>query len=193
MVGRLPDQHTRVIIGFSDGSHLYFNDQRKFGFVKLVQTEQVEQDDFVAKLGPEPWDKSLDRGGLYVRLQKHPKMMVKAAILDQTVLAGAGNIYADEGLFYAFIHPERRVGSLSQREVAELLKGLRESMEKSIAVGGSSLRNYVKADGSRGDYLDQFAQVYNRTGAPCHRCGTPIQKIRAAGRGTHFCPTCQKI
>jgi formamidopyrimidine-DNA glycosylase len=187
-VAELPNKHTRVVIELDDGSHLYFNDQRKFGFIKVIRGT----DEFLERLGPEPWDKSLDEGGFYERLMRHAAMVVKAAILDQSVIAGVGNIYADEALFFAGVHPARRVESLSREEAERILVGVREAMEKSIAAGGSSLRNYVKADGTRGDYLDKFAQVFNREGEACPRCGVEIIKIRVAGRGTHVCPVCQK-
>ena len=114
-------------------------------------------------------------------------------ILDQSIIAGLGNIYADEALFYTAIHPERRAGTISEMECAKLLEGARTVMERSIESGGSTMATYVNADGSRGKYLDRFAQVFGRTGEPCLRCGEKIVKIRVAGRGTHTCPHCQQI
>ena len=103
-----------------------------------------------------------------------------------------GNIYADESLFYAGVHPERRAGSLSQKEALKILKGARKVMQESIDSGGSTMATYVRADGTRGDYLEKFAQVFRREGLACPKCGEKIIKIRVAGRGTHICPNCQK-
>lgn len=189
-VAELPNKQTRVILEFENGV-LYFNDQRKFGFIKVLATNAVEQDAFIQKLAPEPW--VMEPEEFYKRLQRHGKSAVKAVILDQTVVCGLGNIYADEALFAAKIHPERKAGSLSLSEAAGLLQAACEAMDRSIASGGSTMATYVKADGTRGDYLELFAQVFRREGKPCVRCGTEIQKIRVAGRGTHICPNCQRL
>lgn len=189
-VDALPNGQTRVIIYLDEGV-LYFNDQRKFGFVKTMSTVEVGQDDFVRKLAPEPWRMTADE--LYERLQRHKKASVKAVILDQTVICGLGNIYADESLFVAKIHPMKKAGDLSRLEVAELLAAMCSVMEKAIEAGGSTMETYVKADGTKGDYLELFAQVFHRQGKPCRRCGGEIRKIKVAGRGTHVCPRCQKL
>ena len=171
----LPNQQTRVIFELENGQ-LFFNDQRKFGFVKILETAKLSEDAFLNK----------------ANLMRHKSQPIKATILDQTVIAGVGNIYADEALFYAKIHPKRLTSSLSDSEIEELLIGAQTTMQKSIDAGGSTMRNYVKADGSKGDYLKLFAKVFGRTGEPCTECGTEIIKIRVAGRGTHLCPRCQK-
>ena len=186
---KLPNKQTRVILEFEGGT-LYFNDQRKFGFIKVMPTEDVEEDAFIRKLAPEPWQMSADE--LYEKLQKHGKSCVKATILDQTIICGLGNIYADEALFMAGIHPERKSGSVSRKEAGLLLKSACEVMDRSIESGGSTMATYVKADGTKGDYLELFAQVFHRQGKPCVKCGTEIVKIKVAGRGTHICPQCQK-
>jgi len=113
-------------------------------------------------------------------------------ILDQTIICGLGNIYADESLFYAGIHPEMRAGNLSLEDASRLLEGARAVMQKSIDSGGSTMATYVRADGTRGDYLEKFAKVFRREGLPCLKCGEKIVKIRVAGRGTHICPKCQE-
>ncbi|MBR2767004.1 bifunctional DNA-formamidopyrimidine glycosylase/DNA-(apurinic or apyrimidinic site) lyase [Candidatus Saccharibacteria bacterium] len=189
-VAELPNKQTRVVIEFDKGM-LYFNDQRKFGFIKVLPTNEVMDDAFIRKLAKEPWEMKATE--LYNEMQRHKNSAVKAVILDQTILCGLGNIYADEALFAAKIHPARKAGSLSLDEVSGLLKAACEVMEKSIESGGSTMRNYVKADGSRGNYLDLFAKVYHLDGQPCERCGTEIKKIKVAGRGTHFCPQCQRL
>ncbi len=186
----LPNKQTRVLLKFLDGT-LFFNDQRKFGFIKSLKTSEVENDPFIKKLAKEPWTMTTDE--LYDRLQRHKNSCVKATILDQTIICGLGNIYADESLFAAKIHPERRCGSITKTETAKLLQAARDVMDKSIDSGGSTMATYVKADGTRGDYLDKFAQVFHKEGTPCPCCGAEIAKIRVAGRGTHICPHCQEI
>ena len=185
----LPNAQTRVIFEFENGK-LFFNDQRKFGFVKLIETRDLESDSFLKKLAKEPWDLSFDE--FKKNLMHHKTQPIKATILDQSVIAGVGNIYADEALFYAKIHPKRRTESLSDEEIRNLLEGTKTTMQKSIDSGGSTMQNYVKADGTKGDYLKLFAKVFRREGEPCVECGTEIVKIRVAGRGTHICPHCQK-
>ncbi len=188
-VASLPNKQTRILLKFDDGT-LYFNDQRKFGFIKAIKTKDVENDPFIKKLAKEPWAMTVDE--FYDKLQKHKNSCIKATILDQTIICGLGNIYADESLFAANIHPERRSGSITREEAAKLLQAACDVMDKSIESGGSTMATYVKADGTRGDYLDKFAQVFNKKGMPCPRCHTEIIKIRVAGRGTHLCPHCQE-
>lgn len=187
---QLPNKQTRVILEFDSGT-LYFNDQRKFGFIKVLPTEEVEHDSFVKKLAKEPW--SMTSAELYDKLQQHKNSCVKATLLDQTIICGLGNIYADESLFAAKIHPARKSGSVTKEEAALLLAAARDVMDKSIASGGSTMATYVKADGTKGDYLEKFAQVFRNEGKPCPRCGTKIIKTKVAGRGTHLCPKCQEL
>lgn len=188
-VSRLPNKQTRVILKFEDGV-LFFNDQRKFGFIKVILTNEVENDGFIRKLAKEPW--KMDAREFYEKLQKHKNSVIKAILLDQTVICGLGNIYADEALFQARIHPERKCGKVNMEEAERLLVAAREVMDRSIASGGSTMATYVKADGTKGDYLELFAKVFGRTGRSCERCGNEIEKIRVAGRGTHICRRCQK-
>lgn len=188
-VDTLPNKQTRIVFYFDQGK-LYFNDQRKFGFVKELEADKVLQDDFIAKLGKEPWEMSEEE--LFLKMQKHKNITVKAFLLDQENMAGLGNIYADETLFAAKIHPERKAGGITKEEAKRILECARKVMETAIEAGGSTLKNYLKADGTRGDYLDLFAKAYNREGKKCERCGTEIRKIRVAGRGTYFCPKCQR-
>ncbi|MBR0460582.1 DNA-formamidopyrimidine glycosylase [Candidatus Saccharibacteria bacterium] len=188
-VAELPNKQTRVVFEFEDGK-LFFNDQRKFGFVKLMPTTEVEKDAFIKKLGPEPWEMSENE--LYERCQRHGKALIKAVLLNQEVIAGLGNIYADEALFAAGVHPERRAGSLTKTEVTKILAGAKKVMKSAIEAGGSTMATYVKADGTRGNYLDEFAQVFGKQGQECPKCGAEIVKIRVAGRGTHICPHCQQ-
>ncbi len=187
---KLPNKQTRVILKFGDGT-LFFNDQRKFGFIKALPTAEVENDPFIKKLAPEPWTITTDE--LFDKLQRHQHSAIKPTILDQTIICGLGNIYADEALFASRIHPERKCGTITKKETALLIENAKAVMEKSIASGGSTMATYVKADGTKGNYLELFAQVFRKEGQPCPRCGTKIIKTKVAGRGTHLCPHCQEL
>jgi len=191
LIHKLPDKSTRVTLVFDNGAHLYFNDQRKFGWMRLLPTAEVPQINFFKKVGPEPLAADFSWQVLRDRLQRRRRTSIKAAILDQSVLAGIGNIYADEGLWGAKIHPTTLVGALTDSKIKALHKSLVDVLQLSIDKGGSSDRNYVDAEGNRGSYL-QFANVFRREGKVCARCGATIVKSRVAGRGTHTCPTCQK-
>jgi formamidopyrimidine-DNA glycosylase len=192
LIGELPDRSTRVVFTFTDDSHLYFNDQRKFGWVKLLPTLEVPNIDFMKKVGPEPLEATFTPGAFAERFKRRPKTSIKAALLDQTVVAGVGNIYADESLWGAKLHPLRQVNTLSAQEFKRLYEELRSVMNLAIEKGGSTDKNYVNAEGKRGSYMD-FARVFRREGKPCPRCGTMIIKFKAAGRGTHICPYCQQL
>ncbi len=192
LIGSLPDKSTRVDIEFTDKSHLYFNDQRKFGWVKLIPTFEVPNIDFMKKVGPEPLEDSFTASDFAIRFKRRSRTTIKAALLDQTVIAGVGNIYADESLWGAKIHPSRLVNTITDDEFKKLYTEVRLVMNLSIEKGGSTNRNYVNAEGKKGSYMD-FARVFRREGLACYRCDTEIIKIRVAGRGTHICPNCQKI
>lgn len=192
LVGTLPDRSTRVIFTFVDGSHLYFNDQRKFGWMVLMPTDEVPNLEFMKKVGPEPLDDGFTPIAFAERFKRRAKTSIKAALLDQTVIAGVGNIYADESLWGAKIHPQRLVQSISKKDFMRLYIELRSVMNMAIEKGGSTDKNYVNAEGKRGSYLN-FARVFRREGQACPRCGTTIVKLRVAGRGTHICPHCQKL
>lgn len=192
LIHDLPDKTTRVEIDFDDKSKLYFNDQRKFGWMKLVPTIEVENMDFIKKIGPEPLSPDFTPKQFAERFKRRSNTTIKAALLDQTVIAGVGNIYADESLWGAKIHPATRVGDLSYPELKLLYSEIRYVMNLSIEKGGSTNRNYVDAEGKKGKYMD-FARVFRKEGQPCPRCGMEIIKIRVAGRGTHICPKEQKL
>lgn len=191
LIGDLPDKSTRVTVGFDDGSRLFFNDQRKFGWMRLVPTPEIMELAFFKKLGPEPLNGDFDAGVLESRAGRRRNSGIKAVLLDQTVLAGVGNIYADEALWGAKIHPATPTGKLTRRQFQKLYEELVYVLKLSIEKGGSTDRNYVDADGKKGSYLS-FARVFRREGLPCPRCGTTILKTKLAGRGTHFCPFCQR-
>jgi len=181
---------TRVVFGFDDGSRLFFNDQRKFGRLVVLPTADVPADPLLARMGPEPLEPGFDAEALGAGLARHPSMTLKAALLDQGVVAGIGNIYADEALWRAGLHPQRRCGAVRRPAVAALRDGIVTVLSDGVARGGSTLRDYVDSQGRPGGYLD-IAAVYGRSGQPCRRCSTVIVKITVAGRGTHLCPSCQ--
>lgn len=192
LIGALPDKSTRVTISFTDGSTLYFNDERKFGWMRLFPTIEVPNIDFFLRVGPEPLEASFTPKVLYERLQRRKNSTIKSVLLDQSILAGVGNIYADESLWASKIHPETRVIALRKNQVTLLHKELVSVLRLSIEKGGSTDRNYVNAEGKKGSYIT-FANVFRKEGTPCKRCATQIIKIRVAGRGTHVCPRCQKV
>lgn len=190
LIGELPDRSTRVTFTFTDGSKLFFNDQRKFGWVRLLPTAEVPQIDFMQKVGPEPLAADFTAADFITRMRRRQKSGIKAVLLDQTVVAGVGNIYADESLYAAKIHPETRVEKVTDKELTVLYQELKRILLLSIEKGGSTDRNYVDAEGKRGSYLT-FAKVFRKEGKACPRCGTTVIKLRVAGRGTHICPHCQ--
>ncbi|MCA9332839.1 bifunctional DNA-formamidopyrimidine glycosylase/DNA-(apurinic or apyrimidinic site) lyase [Candidatus Saccharibacteria bacterium] len=192
LVSKLPDKSTRVTFTFSDNSKLFFNDQRKFGWIRLLPTSEVANIDFIKKLGPEPLSSDFTHNEFRKQLQKRPNTNIKAALLDQSVIAGIGNIYADESLWGARIHPQSVVKSLTTAQTNKLHNEIVEVLKLSIEKGGSTDRNYVDAEGKKGSYL-KFANVFRRENQECPRCGATIVKIRVAGRGTHVCPMCQRI
>jgi formamidopyrimidine-DNA glycosylase len=144
------------------------------------------------KLGPEPLEADFTHKAFIQRLQRRKNSGIKAVLLDQTVLAGVGNIYADESLWAAKIHPETKVSAISRSKLILLHKELIAVLRLSIEKGGSSDRNYVNAEGKKGSYIS-FAKVFRKEGTPCARCGHTIIKTRVAGRGTHLCPHCQRL
>lgn len=190
LVGDLPDKSTRIVLTFQDDSQLFFNDQRKFGWMRLLPTIEIEQLDFFQKAGPEPLAADFTPEQFADRLKRRAKSGIKAVLLDQTVIAGVGNIYADESLWGAKIHPETKLQDIPPAKIRTLYTELRTILTLAIEKGGSTDRNYVDAEGKRGSYLS-FARVFRREGKSCPRCGTTIIKLKVAGRGTHICPNCQ--
>jgi formamidopyrimidine-DNA glycosylase len=188
----LPHRHTHVIFYFEDGSTLYFNDLRKFGRMELLPANGLEAHAFVQKLGPEPLEGNFTYEYLEQRLKLRPRLAIKTFLLDQTHIAGLGNIYADESLFRAAIHPNRPAGRLSPGEVRNLFDAIQETIEIALAYGGSSSQHYVDAVGNKGTFL-KIANVYRRTGQDCNRCPQGvIERLKIGGRSSHFCPVCQR-
>jgi formamidopyrimidine-DNA glycosylase len=185
------DPHRRAVVRLDDGSDVAYRDVRRFGTWELLEPGELEEYFAVRRLGGEPLDRAFTAMAL-ARAFANRRAPVKAALLDQRAAAGVGNIYADEALWRARVHPLRPAGSLSAEELAALHKGIRDALRMGIARQGATLRDYRRPDGSRGGMQDRF-RVYGRAGEPCFRCGTPIEKIRAGGRGTWFCPRCQPL
>lgn len=192
LVHGLPDASTRVTIGFSDGSQLFFNDQRKFGWVRLMPTMEIPEIDFMKRVGPEPLEADFTPAAFTERFMRRQNTSIKAALLDQSVIAGVGNIYADESLWGARLHPSTLVKDVTREQFALLYNELRDVMNLAIEKGGSSNHTYVNAEGKKGSYMN-FARVFRREGQACPRCDTTIEKLRVAGRGTHICPRCQVL
>ena len=190
MLAPMPNMTTRVVFRFSGGRSLFFNDGRKFGRIKLLGTAALAADPFLARLGPEPLGGSFTLAGLRLQLERHRRAPIKPVILDQSVVAGIGNIYADESLHLSRIHPRRRAGSLCMAESRRLHEAIRTIIGLAIEYGGTSFADYVNAARRQVGYLEQ-ARVFRREGQPCPVCGTPIERIRVAGRPTNICPRCQ--
>jgi formamidopyrimidine-DNA glycosylase len=181
--------HTHLIMGLGRGAQqLRFRDIRRFGSVTLFDDAAgLERFFSEAGLGPEPFD--LERQYWQARLAVTSRCL-KAVLLDQRVVAGVGNIYADESLFQARLHPSQRGRETSTDEANRLRRAMVTVLKRAINKRGSSIRNYVGGSGLQGQYQNEF-RVYGRSGAPCPRCGTLIERIRLAGRSTHYCPRCQ--
>lgn len=185
-----PFRHTRVIFDFSDGAKLFFNDLRKFGWLKLAGAEELRNLRMTA--GLEPLQPTFTFAAFNDILAHYPRRPVKQLLLDQTLIAGLGNIYADESCFAAKVLPARKVGSLKSTEKKLLHRAIIRILRLAIAKKGTSARNYVRADGTPGGFVP-YLRVYGRAGEKCKRCRTGIiQRIKLNGRGTHFCSGCQK-
>lgn len=190
MLGKMPTPHTRVIFSFADGSHLYFNDQRRFGWIKAAGREQVAGDSSIKNLGPEPLEKEFTWQVLKQNLLRHKGMPIKVVIMDQTVVSGVGNIYSNEACFLAKIDPRTKVSKMSDKQFKALYEGIIKALKAGIKYGGSTRVHFVDPEGHKGYFLD-YAFVYWRDKHPCKVCGTEIKKISLGGRGTYFCPSCQ--
>ena len=182
--------HTHAILTLADGREIRFVDPRRFGRLSLhhaLATDNLQPATYAGP-GREPLTISLED---FISLFRGRKTPIKAALLNQTLLHGVGNIYADEALFRAGIRPRRQAARLTRDELTRLRKALIDVLRRAIKLGGSSVSDYIDAEGMRG-YFQIEHKVYGRGGEPCLVCGTPIRKITLAGRGTHFCPVCQK-
>ncbi|MFA6603784.1 MAG: bifunctional DNA-formamidopyrimidine glycosylase/DNA-(apurinic or apyrimidinic site) lyase [Patescibacteria group bacterium] len=200
MTGRLllvpaktrPGKHDHLVFHLNGGRDLFFEDVRKFGYQKLIRTEEVEEAIVVAgDYGPEPLEPGFTLARFTGCLRKFGRKKIKPSLLDQTCLAGIGNIYADESLWRARIRPERRVATLGPAELKALYAGVRDSLKISIRNRGTSADDYLDLYGKKGTN-EAALKAYGREGLKCRRCGGLIAKVRLAGRGTHYCPRCQK-
>ncbi len=182
-----PNQYTYIMIGFADGSNLYFNDIRTFGYMQIVDNKDLQL--IKERFGIEPLTKDFTITN-WVKLFKNRKTTLKALLLNQQLIAGIGNIYADEICFAAKVRPMRTVNKLTKQEVKILFKQTKKIIKQAIAKRGTTFNNYVDTFGRRGNFV-QYLQVYGRGKDKCKICKTNIKKIKLAGRGTHFCPNCQ--
>lgn len=187
----LPNSHSRVQFHLSDQSDLFFQDMRKFGYVELYSDAELEDYFQTKNLGLEPMDKKFTLDYFNIQLNHHPKTSIKAVLLNQSMIAGIGNIYADDTCWQAKVKPSRRVSTLKPAERQALHRACRSILLEAIKLGGTSFSHYYQVDGQLGSYWNK-RKVYDRVDEPCRRCGTGIKKTRCAGRGTHYCPKCQK-
>jgi len=185
----LPNSFTRVILSFTNDSKLFFNDLRKFGWIRLADDKTIKT--LFAKNGPEPLSKDFSLLVFQQILARFPRRPIKQILLDQTLIAGLGNIYVDEACFNAKILPTRKTSTLKPKEITKLHQAIIAILKLSISKKGTSSRNYVRADGSQGGFVP-YLNVYGRSKETCKVCKQPIQKIKFVGRGTHFCKYCQK-
>ncbi|MEW6407213.1 MAG: bifunctional DNA-formamidopyrimidine glycosylase/DNA-(apurinic or apyrimidinic site) lyase [Patescibacteria group bacterium] len=181
-----------VIFYLSNGSKLVFDDFRKFGYVKFVRNKNELKSLFAKEgFGPEPFDSDFTKEKFKTLLLKKQKSPIKTLLMDQKFIAGVGNVYAQEACFYAKINPQRKVKTLDDREIGDLYDGLKKIMRRAIAMRGNSVDSYLDAEGKQGKFQN-YLKVYDREGQICFRCKTKIKKIWMAGRGTSFCPKCQR-
>jgi formamidopyrimidine-DNA glycosylase len=183
------EKHTHLIFQLADDHHqLRYRDQRRFGWVQIVETARLETHPQIAQLGPEPLEITPEELRQQIGARRR---QIKPLLLDQTALAGVGNIYADEALFRARIHPLQRASDLSAVKLKRLHGHIQDVLREAINCSGSTVEQFRGVNGESGDF-QRFLRVYERQGEPCIRCGRPIVKIRVGSRGTHVCPRCQR-
>lgn len=185
---KLPHKHTRVAFHFTDDTTLYFNDMRLFGYTKLANAREVAK--ARGGFGPEPIDPKFDVDWFTEKLKRR-NTPIKAALLDQSFIAGLGNIYVDEALWRAKVQPMRRASLVTKKEATAIAAASGDVMNESIAIGGTTFQSFVDTDGHVGNF-SAYLKVFGKQGEKCSRCGSVILKTRCAGRGTHYCPGCQK-
>jgi formamidopyrimidine-DNA glycosylase len=185
------DKHTHVLFHFTDGTELRYRDVRKFGTMHLYKKGDEFLTEPLIGLGPEPFSEEFTVEYLAKKVEKTNRK-IKTALLDQKVFVGLGNIYVDEALFRSGIHPERLANTLTKEEIDILYREIVATLSEAVEKGGSTIRSYVNSQGEIGMFqLELYA--YGRKGEECKRCGTPLEKTTVGGRGTHYCPNCQKI
>ncbi len=184
----LPNKYSHLIFTFANGAHLYFNDQRQFGYVELTtQTQLTKRRE---KYGIEPLTSRFTRQAFH-RLFQNRRTQLKALLLNQALISGVGNIYADEICFFARLRPDRPVNTLTSADINQVYDACQTILATAVRHQGTTISDFVTTDGKQGNYAD-FLHVYGRTEENCHRCSGNIRKTKVAGRGTHFCEACQK-
>jgi formamidopyrimidine-DNA glycosylase len=184
-----PGRHTRLIFSFKDGGKLYFNDLRKFGWVRILDDKLKKY--ISTEIGIEPLSKTFAIAKVKGIFERYPNRTVKQILLDQKLIAGIGNIYADESAYLSHVLPMRKIKTLTEKEIADLHKNIIAVLKLSIKKKGTSSKNYLRSNGEKGGFVP-FLMVYGRHNEKCKKCDSLIKKIRHAGRGTHYCPACQK-
>ncbi|ERJ11501.1 DNA-formamidopyrimidine glycosylase [Haloplasma contractile] len=184
-------KHEHVIFHLDDGTQLRYHDVRKFGTMHLKSLEEVHIGEPLEKLGYEPHDELLTFSYLKPKLKKS-KRPIKTALLDQTIIAGLGNIYVDEVIFLSKLHPEQSADSLSDRDIKQIIQASKQVIIKAIKLGGTTIRSYTSEEGVHGRFQNELT-VHMRKDEPCITCKETIIKMKVGGRGTYICPNCQKI
>jgi len=199
MTGRLlvvgknvePTKHTHVVFQLEGGKQLFWEDYRKFGYIKMYQDAEADEFLYSFKFGPEPLERSFTKKVFSSCLRRHPNSKIKPLLLKQTCIAGIGNIYSDEALFRAKIHPLTQVKKITDDELGKLYTASRKILSAAVKLGGSSSDSYVDVYGKQGKFVPRL-RVYGREGEPCKRCRMPIKRIKIGGRSAHLCQLCQK-
>jgi len=185
----LEGKHTHIIFHLDKGGKLYYNDVRKFGWIKIVKEKDIESQEFIKKLGPEPL-KDLSQEE-FKKVVKSTKQNIKTLLMDQSKIAGVGNIYANDALWLSEIKPTRESNKLSGEEIKKLFSAVESVLKEGLKRGGASELSFVTPDGKEGKY-QEHTRIYGREGEKCMRCKSTFQKMKISGRGTYFCPGCQK-
>lgn len=187
----LPNKHTHLVVTFSDRSKLFFNDLRKFGYVREYLLADYNSIPEIEKIGVDALSSALTAEYLFAKAKKRKTLTIKQLIMDQKTIAGIGNIYADESLHCAGMSPQRKARKITPKEAGALVACIKKTLHKGIKYGGTSEKDYVNIDGKRGK-MQKYLKVYRKTGEKCSRCRGEIKRTIIGGRGTHYCPKCQK-
>lgn len=187
----LPNKFSHVIFYLSDGGIVFFNDLRQFGWARLLSTAAAEKEITGFGHGPEPLEKDFTAEYFWKLTRRYPQRPLKQLLLDQKLIAGIGNIYADETLYASRLKPARRSGTLTRKQADLVYRSIRTILALAIKVKGTTIRNFRRGKGERGGF-ERYLKVFRRNGEKCQRDGATILKIRLGGRGTHYCPTCQR-
>lgn len=186
------NKHTHAIFVFTDGSRLLFNDLRQFGYLKLVKTAELASYFIKEGFGPEPLEKDFTVADFEALLLKRPNARIKQFLMDPKIIAGIGNIYADEILFFAKVHPLRRARTLKKEEIKKIFEGIKKILKLAIKFKGTSANDYVDAFGRKGGFAQKLL-VYGKEGEKCVKCKGKIARLKIGGRSAHFCPACQRL